>query len=835
MTGIMRRETVNTGIDRVKRIPAMISLWLCVWLAHPVISPDVRAQEQPLSDIELRSKVKHAIKLGTDYLRRSQLSDGTWPIAYDPIKEATVGVTALAVLAQINCDVPVKSKTIQRGLNYLRSVRPSELGARSQIYEASLLIMALCAAEEYDRDLGFIRQWTNALQQSQTTEGEASGLWNYVLTNGREPSGGDRSNGQFAVLALRDAVNAGAEVDQAVWERVRDHWDGLQNPDGGWGYFGYKHGRGRDNPSRGSMTAAGLSTLAITSRMIADDSDVDAEGRIDPCTPHPPPPALLKGRHYIGNRFSARRNPGADGWHYYYLYALERAGRLTGVRFFGGHDWYRAGARVLQPAQQPNGSWLPPGSHEADPVLATSYALLFLSKGLSRVVVNKLDYESTEKQEMPEGEWNRHHLDIPNLIAHIDSLPGWPPRLNSQILELNKLKAPTAVLDMNQAPVLYISGSNAPAFSDEQVEWLRRYVDEGGFIFGQANCVGGTFDASFKDLVRRMFPDGEATLNRLAPDHPLFRSEYLLQEASLEVYGVDFGCRTPIVYSPVDHACYWHKWMRRPPQTRSTDLNQRIERSMRLGVNVIAYATGREPPEKLNEAMQSKDALKQAERGLLEVAQIQHDGGWDTAPRAVSNLLEGLSQETGIGVSLKPRPVPVTFEALRRFPMAYMHGRYGFRLRETEQNALRDYLSRGPVLIADACCGSERFDRSFRTLMTQLYPENPLQPIPSEHEMFSEKTGFDTRTVRRRRLLPARESASLRVQVESGPPVIEGIQIEGQYVVIYSKYDLSCALENQASLACDGYLKEDAMHLAINLVLYGLYLQDFTIQPDEPE
>ena len=51
---------------------------------------------------------------------------------------------------------------------------------------------------------------------------------------------------------------------------------------------------------------------------------------------------------------------------------------------------------------------------------------------------------------------------------------------------------------------------------------------------------------------------------------------------------------------------------------------------------------------------------------------------------------------------------------------------------------------------------------------------------------------------------------------------MEGIQIEGQYVVIYSRYDLSCALENQASIACDGYVKDDAMQLAINLVLFAL-------------
>jgi len=793
------------------------------------LGTDVHAQEKPQTDIELRAKVKHSISLGTDYLRRSQLANGSWPITYEPLKDARAGMAAIAILAQINCDVPVKSQTIQRGLKYLRSVRQAQLGTHSQVYEASLIIMALCAAEEYDRDLGTIRNWAHLLQASQTTEGDVSGLWHYQL----KPGGGDRSNGQFAVLALRDAVNAGVEIDQSVWRRVRDHWEGQQNPDGGWGYRSGKVSR--DNPSRGSMTVAGLSTVAITSRMIADDSDTDAEGRVDPCHPHPPPEALLKGRHYVGHRFSARRNPDHDSWHYYYLYGLERAGRLTGVRFFGDHDWYRAGARVLQPAQQANGSWLIPGSHEADPALATSYALLFLSKGLSRIVVNKLDYISTANQETPEGEWNRHHLDVPNLIDHIDSLPGWPPRLNSQVLELNKLESSTAVLDMNQAPVLYISGRDAPVVSDEQVEWLRGYVDEGGFIFGQANCVDGAFDAGFRDLVRRMFPDGEATLNRLPADHPLFRSEYLLQEASMEVYGVDFGCRTPIVYSPVDHACYWHKWMRRPPQTRSTDLTQRIERSMRLGVNVIAYATGREPPEKLHDAMQAENAIKQAERGLLEVAQIRHDGGWDTAPRAVSNLLEGLSQETGIGVSLKPRSVAVTFEALRKFPMAYMHGRYGFRLHEGEQNALRDYLSRGTVLIADACCGASRFDRSFRVLMKQLYPEHPLQPIPADHEMFSEKTGFDTRVVRRRRLLPATESASLRVQVEAGPPVIEGIEIDGQYVVIYSKYDLSCALENQASLACDGYVKEDAMHLAINMVLYGLYLQNITIQPGEQE
>jgi hypothetical protein len=41
-------------------------------------------------------------------------------------------------------------------------------------------------------------------------------------------------------------------------------------------------------------------------------------------------------------------------------------------------------------------------------------------------------------------------------------------------------------------------------------------------------------------------------------------------------------------------------------------------------------------------------------------------------------------------------------------------------------------------------------------------------------------------------------------------------------VVIYSKYDISCALEHQASLSCDGYVEADAAKLAMNIVLYAM-------------
>ena len=45
--------------------------------------------------------------------------------------------------------------------------------------------------------------------------------------------------------------------------------------------------------------------------------------------------------------------------------------------------------------------------------------------------------------------------------------------------------------------------------------------------------------------------------------------------------------------------------------------------------------------------------------------------------------------------------------------------------------------------------------------------------------------------------------------------------------MIYSKYDLSCALERQASVACAGYDYHDAVRIAVNVVRYAL-LQDIS-------
>src|SRR5690606_21113832 len=113
----------------------------------------------------------------------------------------------------------------------------------------------------------------------------------------------------------------------------------------------------------------------------------------------------------------------------YYLYGLERAGRLSSRRFIGkDFDWYREGVNVLLPRQDSlSGFWRGQGGAEGNPVLGTSLVLLFLSKGRRPVVVGKLEYGNT-------ADWNNHRQDVAHLTSFTET--QWERDLTWQVINL---------------------------------------------------------------------------------------------------------------------------------------------------------------------------------------------------------------------------------------------------------------------------------------------------------------------------------------------------------------------------------------------------------------
>ena len=357
-------------------------------------------------------KIQTALARGRSFLAGAQNPDGSFvyrnseagPIIFAPgarpqqtgnSPRYAIGATSLAVLALLNAGERADAPVITRSLDFLRQAPAT--ATYFSTYETSLEIAALVAAKTGDRDRGRIAALAQALEKDQLRRGSQAGLWNY---GDRDSGSGDNSNTQFALFGLQAAASAGIPVKRETWERSCDHYLEFQNNDGGWGY---RNG----NPSTGSMTCGAIASLALCDQMLAASRPPD--GQIAPGDGDEKKArceiALKRGIGWMSRYFKIGLNPGQGGsWQLYYLFEMSRAGRLSGHAIFGRHDWYHEGASYLIDGQSlHDGSWQTNwGAPESDKILATSFALLFLSAALGgehSVKVN--DVSPHERNSLP--------------------------------------------------------------------------------------------------------------------------------------------------------------------------------------------------------------------------------------------------------------------------------------------------------------------------------------------------------------------------------------------------------------------------------------------------
>jgi hypothetical protein len=743
-------------------------------------------------------EVRNAIRLGSENLLNVHRERGTW----DEMTQYPGGVTGLCTLALLSAGVEPSDPQLQKALAYLRDLEPKKT------YSVALQTMALCAAEPR-RDLPLIQRNAQWLESNQVTQGDRSGSWSYP-----QKVGGDNSNSQFAVLALHEAQRVGAKVSPQTWQLAADYWSRTQNPDGSWGYQPGWEGTG-------SMTCAGIGAWVICSGKVASASAQVENGRVECCLPHDPNDALERAVGWLARNFSVQRNPGQGGrgaqWHYYYLYGLERVGRLTARRFIGDHDWYREGAEYLVAKQDGfSHHWAGSGHSEDNEHIATSLALLFLSKGRRPILLAKLKHG-------PDEDWNNHRGDVAHLTSYMEK--SWGLDLTWQVVD------PVAATaeDLLQAPVLFLSGSEDPELAGQQGK-LRAYIDRGGFLFAEACCLDGhDFEQGLRALLDKVFPEEEYRLRRAGPEHPLWRIDEPVRPDSPYVgrlWTVEYGCRTCVVFSEVDLSCYWELFGSGRIDAFPETVQQRLRDAMAIGANVLAYATNREPKGKEASfaTIDETDAQALGARGPIRIAKLLHGGGCNDAPGALANLLRAASQgELKLRISTTQQDLRASDPQLRRYLLAFMHGRHDFRFTPAEQTELRGYLEDGGTLLADAICGSKEFAEAFRRELAVVLPDAKLQRIPITHPLFSERAGgFDIHRVSRRE--PAVEAAGqpLRSRVREVEPELEGIEIDGRLAVIFSPFDISCALEQHEALQCRGYTQQDAARIALNVLMYAL-------------
>lgn len=752
-------------------------------------------------------QVQQSISRGVNYLKQQQRNDGSWPewLGYSG------GVTALCTLALINAGESPESSTVQKALSWLRKLPPEKT------YVVALQTMVLCRAEP-KKDLLLISRNVKWLEKHQVSDGPRKGAWSYP-----GQAAGDNSNSQFALLALYEAERVGVDVSDKTWRLARAYWEEAQAPNGGWGYY-------PGLPPTGSMTCAGIASMVITSDKVFS-AGAEAEGeRIRCCVEGTADDSRIqRGLQWLGRNFSVSGNPGARGqtWMLYYLYGVERVGRLTAQRFIGDHDWYREGADLLVRNQdQLSGYWKGVGHAEDNPQIATSLVLLFLSKGRRPVLLSKLDFGADEH-------WNRHRSDVANLTRYVES--RWDREMTWQIVDVGAAD----VDDLLQSPVLYMVGSRSPLPRSEEdqvvlAQKLRDYLDRGGFLLAEGYCGGSDFDRGFRRLLELVFPEPEYRLRPLPPSHPIWRAEEPVPPEQLRpLWGMEFGCRTSLVYAPPDPperprpslSCLWELMRTGRDDTLAKSVEAQVDAGRAIGINILAYATNRQLKYKdeIPSVVTSAPPADAFQRGRLYIASLRHPGGCDAAPRALTNLLEAAGSELKIRTTPVRRQVALTDKSLFLYHLVFMHGRTSFRLTEPERKQLAEFIDRGGMLFADSICASQAFTESFRREMAAIFPQRKLEMIQREDPILSEQYGgFDLSTVTRRDPQQRGDRGPLKASLREVPPLLEGIKIDDRWAVVFSPFDISCALEKHDSLECQGYTREDAARIGLNVILYSL-------------
>lgn len=808
-------------------------------------------------DDKLVQQVKEAIDKGVRYLRKTQAKDGGWEtLVLAEIAELKGGTTGLATLALLNCGLKPDDPTVAKALQFLEPLEPPKTYARA----LQTMVFAETRLEKYKPKIERNVRW---FQEKAVRRGGKLGGWSYPGDLA------DNSNSQYALLALYAAKTAGVQIDEQLWREILDFYTRTQKPSGARGGY-WAYWLDNDNDPSFTMTVGGTCGLLIAN-MGLDRSEQqlnDQTGVAAQCGLYAENDALAKGMYYVATNFNFVNGKSV----LYNYYGLERLGRLSGQRFIGKHDWYRVGCENLVKMQELDGGFAfrgrnPTGGVGADGqgVIASSFALLFLSKGRTPVLATKFAWGNIQRaadsdpsvvteldragRPTTRPDWNRKHNDLRNVVDFaarevFDNVPlSWQvydARLQALNKDFDKIDVEAGLL--LQSPILYLNGHGSMPFVGRpgeklsaEEELLQRYVSEGGFLVGEACCGDKDFTASFAQLVGRIMPG--SGLQPMPAEHAIWTMFPGVSPRDFpDLQYVDRGCRTVAVFSPSPLAGFWEESRFMPSKVDARDPKNRGQKAYCLARNIIAYATGMELPKpKLTRTILVKEKDEGISRSKFRALQLKYisDEGAQPPPAAgaLKNLMAFLEQNAKLDVTQKSEVLPPTDDRLSKYKFMYLHGRKPVVFDGQSADNVKANLQTGGLLLADAACNDfkqwKAFDAAFRAEMKKMWGQD-LQVIPTRTPdgkdeplyKIARDAGIDLLNVKCRR--EKADGSGPEAELRNYPALLEGIKVDGRWVVVYSKYDIGCAIEGHKSADCLGHDKDSALKIASAVVLYSL-------------
>ena len=148
-----------------------------------------------------------------------------------------------------------------------------------------------------------------------------------------------------------------------------------------------------------------------------------------------------------------------------------------------------------------------------------------------------------------------------------------------------------------------------------------------------------------------------------------------------------------------------------------------VDGAVRIGQNLIAYATGRELKDKLEgrTVIDSSDAPEPT-RNSIQLATLAIDAGGQEARRALPNAAALIASQTELSIDTSAKPVGFDPVQLRDVSILWVHGRTDFSLTETERKVLGEFIDNDGVILGASVCGAPEFAEAFRVRWPKSSP-----------------------------------------------------------------------------------------------------------------
>ena len=185
---------------------------------------------------------------------------------------------------------------------------------------------------------------------------------------------------------------------------------------------------------------------------------------------------------------------------------------------------------------------------------------------------------------------------------------------------------------------------------------------------------------------------------------------------------------------------------------------------------------------------------------------------WNATPNDVNNLLKNLQKKGDISYNMDVRSLSQVSIDPGRNPVLFRSGHYNFSYKPEMRAKLREYMLSGGMIIYNTGLGSAPFYRSVVKELKEMFPEQPLQRLTSDHPIFH--SYFDVDRVEY-------TEAVAKSGYKGNEPWFDAIEINCRVVALVSRWGLAVGWQDSVKEEYQAYQPKSAYELGMNIFSYA--------------